>query len=90
MEPAIMKLRELSARIFGHVWNPTCVRTGHKYLRKALKGPQIASYYPPSLNELHSKLYRDPIEASRQAKAQLMRKLGKGPPKTGAYNLKMS
>lgn len=41
----INEVKKLSANIFGHTWNPTCVRNGAKVLRAPLKGPDVVKYY---------------------------------------------
>ena len=41
-----LQIRELSAKFFENVWNPTNARTGNKILRKRVLGPTLLSYYP--------------------------------------------
>lgn len=41
----INQLKELSASIFGHRWNPENVRNGSKILRQPLRGPEVVKYY---------------------------------------------
>ncbi len=41
-------LNKLRCTIFETSYNPTCIRTGAKYLRARLRGPSMLSYYPPN------------------------------------------
>ncbi|PSR70880.1 hypothetical protein PHLCEN_2v13242 [Hermanssonia centrifuga] len=41
-------LNKLRCTIFETSYNPTCIRTGAKYLRARLRGPSMLAYYPPN------------------------------------------
>lgn len=43
-------LARLRCSIFQTSYNPTCIRTGAKYLRKRLRGPSMVRYYPQEIN----------------------------------------
>jgi len=38
---------QLQCQIFATTYNPNGIRAGNKILRQRLKGPCLASYYPP-------------------------------------------
>jgi len=79
---------KVQARIYGHTFNPACTRTGNKVLRERLKGPAVASYYPPrsaTLKEMMAfypqlETY-DEKEADRIDSIAIIKARGKGPPK---------
>jgi hypothetical protein len=90
----IAELVQLTARVFGHVYNPTGVRTGNKVLRKRLIGPTITSYYPQDygressiLKMVSSKFPELGLvnleEQERLEQVERRRRRGKGPPKKG-------
>ncbi|ODV59191.1 mitochondrial 37S ribosomal protein mS33 ASCRUDRAFT_77276 [Ascoidea rubescens DSM 1968] len=86
-------LAKVTAEAFNQTYNPTCARTGAKYLRRNLKGPTIASYYGPtdfpSFKE-YKKLFPDVTlyddkEDHRLKKVAALKRRGKGaPPKKKA------
>lgn len=41
---------QVQCRIFGTTFNPDGIRMGNKVLRQRLRGPTLASYYPPRPN----------------------------------------
>ena len=43
----LSSLTQLRCSIFQTAYNPTSARSGAKYLRARLRGPSLASYYPP-------------------------------------------
>jgi hypothetical protein len=47
LRAGVRSLQEARHRIFGTFLNPTAESTGRKYLKKALVGKQVASYYQP-------------------------------------------
>jgi small subunit ribosomal protein S33 len=80
-------LTRLRCAIFQTSYNPTNIRTGGKYLRRRLRGPSMARYYPQELNlsqiarqypelELVSE-----IEEQRLQDVEDRKKRGKGAPK---------
>ncbi|CCC67300.1 hypothetical protein NCAS_0A07420 [Naumovozyma castellii] len=85
----LLKVAEVSARIFDENFNPKCIRTGSKILSQRLKGPTIASYYgnPDVLKFKHLKTlypefkFSDPDEDYRLAKVEAKKRRGKGAPK---------
>ncbi|KDP43136.1 hypothetical protein JCGZ_26669 [Jatropha curcas] len=73
---------EARARIFGHVLNPTGLRSPHKILRKKLIGEKVAQWYP------HDVTRDDPLVMARQeqerlTKLEMLKRRGKGAPKKG-------
>ncbi|KAI9592506.1 mitochondrial ribosomal subunit S27-domain-containing protein [Syncephalis fuscata] len=87
-------LAQLTARVFGHVYNPTGVRTGNKILRQRLIGPAITSYYPANfgreirvLKDVTQKFpeldLENMAEEERLDEVERRRRRGKGPPKKG-------
>lgn len=51
---------EARARIFGHILNPTGLRSTHKLLRKKLIGDKVAQWYPYDIKK------DDPLIMARQ------------------------
>ncbi|KAK6457575.1 mitochondrial ribosome small subunit component [Scheffersomyces xylosifermentans] len=86
----INQVKELSASIFGHTWNPSCKRNGAKILKADLRGPEISKYYGvndsmPTFSDFKQwfpelKLV-DPKEAYRLHMVQDRKKRNKGAPK---------
>lgn len=88
---------QVQCRIFNTIFNPDGRRLGNKILRQRLKGPAIASYYPPRIATIKKlrKLYPgfdtyDEYEEERLEHVSLMKSRGKGAPKkktgpTGEY-----
>ncbi|CCD24553.1 mitochondrial 37S ribosomal protein mS33 NDAI_0D02390 [Naumovozyma dairenensis CBS 421] len=89
LKARLLKVAELSAKIFDENFNPTGARTGAKILSQRLKGPAIASYYgnPDVLKFKHLKTlypnfqFTDPEENYRLAKIEAKKRRGKGAPK---------
>lgn len=85
---SVTDISKVQARIYGHTFNPACTRTGNKVLRERLKGPAVASYYPPrsaTLKEMMAfypqlETY-DEKEADRIDSIAIIKARGKGPPK---------
>ena len=85
----LLKLYELSAKIFDQNFNPTGVRTGSHILSKRLKGPSVASYYGnpdwikfKNLSTLFPDVhFVDPVEQYRLDKVSDLKRRGKGAPK---------
>lgn len=85
----LLKLYELSAKIFDQNFNPTSARTGSQILAKRLKGPVVAGYYgnPDWIKFKHlSTLFPDtefvdPEEQYRLNKVSGLKRRGKGAPK---------
>ncbi|SCV00073.1 LAMI_0G02718g1_1 [Lachancea mirantina] len=84
----LLKLAEISAKIFDQNFNPSCNRTGSKILSKRLKGSSVAGYYgnPDFLKFKHLKtLYSefnfvDKDEEYRLMMIEAKRRRGKGAP----------
>lgn len=85
----LLKVAELSAKIFDQNFNPTGIRTGSKILNERLKGPSIASYYgnPDILKFRHLKTLYPDIEfvnldeRYRLSMVEARKRRGKGTPK---------
>lgn len=85
----LLKVAEVSAKVFDQNFNPTGARTGAKILSQRLKGSTIASYYgdPDFLKFKHlKKLYPDFSFADLQEEYRLSmiearKRRGKGAPK---------
>lgn len=94
----LLKLAEVSAKIFDQNFNPTAARTGSKILSKRLKGDSIASYYgnPDFLKFKHLKAlypgfnFVDQEEEYRITMNEARKRRGKGAPakKKEASNVK--
>lgn len=84
----LLKLAELSAKIFDQNFNPSAARTGSKILSTRLKGESIASYYgnPDFIKFKHLKTlypgvqFFDEEEDYRLMKVAQRKRRGKGPP----------
>lgn len=80
-------LAELARDVWGYSANPAGPghRSGLKILRRPLKGPLYASWYPEPLsaNPLNPIRLTDKQERWRK-KLKMLRASGKGPPKKGA------
>lgn len=86
----LLQVKQLSAEIFGEVWNPTGVRNGSKILRAPLQGKKVAEYYGnndamPTFKDFKQwfpelKLV-DPREETRLKMVQDRKKRNKGAPK---------
>lgn len=82
-------LSRLRCSIFQTAYNPTSARTGAKYLRARLRGPSLASYYPPREEMSISALNRaypglnlvDVDEVKRLISIEEHKARGKGAPK---------
>lgn len=85
----LLKLAEISAKIFDQSFNPSGVRTGSKVLSRRLKGPSVAGYYgnPDFLKFKHLKTlfpdtsFIDEQEEYRLSKIEGLKRRGKGAPK---------
>lgn len=85
----LLKVAELSAKIFDQNFNPTGARTGAQILAKRLKGPTVASYYgnPDLLKFKHLKTlypgfrFVDSDEEYRLTMLEARKRRGKGAPK---------
>lgn len=89
---SLAALNALRCQVFGTTYNPNNVRTGAKYLKKALVGDAMLKYYPPQVKlssiravipEMPSLML--PEEFQRLKDVDRKRMLGKGPPKKGMY-----
>lgn len=84
----LLKVAELSAKIFDQNFNPTNVRTGAKILSKRLKGQTLAGYYgnPDTLKFKNLKTlypgikFVDPEEEYRLSMVEVRKRRGKGAP----------
>ncbi|KAL5119033.1 hypothetical protein ACEQ8H_002957 [Pleosporales sp. CAS-2024a] len=45
----ILELMRVSCRVFSTTFNPDRLRLGSRILHQRLKGPSVASYYPPRI-----------------------------------------
>ncbi|GMM55060.1 mitochondrial 37S ribosomal protein [Maudiozyma humilis] len=85
----LLKLAELSAKVFDQNFNPTAARTGAKVLSRRLRGPSVASYYgnPDFLKFKNLKTlfpdteFIDEEEQYRLGKVEGLKRRGKGAPK---------
>ncbi|CAR25879.1 ZYRO0A10230p [Zygosaccharomyces rouxii] len=85
----LLKVAELSAKIFDQNFNPSGVRTGSQILAKRLKGPAVASYYgdPDLLRFRHLRTlypgfkFADLDEEYRLTMLEARKRRGKGAPK---------
>lgn len=85
----LMKLYEVSAKIFDQNFNAAGTRTGAKILAKRLKGPSVANYYgnPDFIKFKNLKTlfpdseYIDEEEHYRLTKVEGKKRRGKGAPK---------
>ena len=80
-------LARLRCAIFQTSYNPTCVRTGAKYLRKRLRGPSMVRYYPQEINLSQIARQYPELELVNEDEEQRLqdvedrKKRGKGAPK---------
>ncbi|SMN22351.1 similar to Saccharomyces cerevisiae YGR215W RSM27 Mitochondrial ribosomal protein of the small subunit [Maudiozyma saulgeensis] len=85
----LLKLAEISAKIFDQNFNPSGMRTGSKVLSRRLKGPSVASYYgnPDFIKFKNLKTlfpeseFIDEEEQYRLSKVEGLKRRGKGAPK---------
>lgn len=85
----LLKVAEVSAKIFDQNFNPTNARTGSRILSKRLKGPVVAGYYgdPDFLKFKHFKTlypdfqFGDQKEEYRLSMIEARKRRGKGAPK---------
>lgn len=84
------QVKQLSASIFGHTWNPNCTRNGSKILKAPLKGPELVNYYGENGSMPTFKDFKlwfpelnlvDPKEAYRLHMVKDRKKRNKGAPK---------
>ncbi|KAK9466636.1 mitochondrial ribosomal subunit S27-domain-containing protein [Lipomyces arxii] len=91
-KPSIERSRtawKMRCDVFETVYNPDRLRLGNKVLRKELRGPAIASYYPPAspVKKKHIRAafplfeFMDEREDYRRQINEGRRRRGKGPPK---------
>jgi hypothetical protein len=88
-------LARLRSTIFQTFYNPTCIRTGAKYLRKRLRGPAMVRYYPQEINI--SQIARqypelelvNELEEQRLQDVEDRKKRGKGAPKKAQSKSKL-
>lgn len=81
------KLTEIAAEIWDHNTNPAGPnhRSGLKALRKPLKGPLYASWYPePDSKNPFNPFKLTPKQERWKEKLKILRAAGKGPPKKGS------
>ncbi|CDO94798.1 unnamed protein product [Kluyveromyces dobzhanskii CBS 2104] len=84
----LLKLAEISAKIFDQNFNPTNARTGSKILAQRLKGPAISNYYGnpdfikfKQLKKLYPGMnFVDEEEQYRLTMLELRKRRGKGAP----------
>jgi len=79
---------QTQCRIFNTIFNPQNLRLGNKILRQRLRGPTLASYYPPRFRVIQEmrRAYPDweifdEEEAERVEKLERAKARGKGAPK---------
>ncbi|KAF2272269.1 uncharacterized protein EI97DRAFT_437035 [Westerdykella ornata] len=48
----VLDLMKARCRIFSTTYNPTGLRLGTRILHERLKGPSVASYYPPRIGTI--------------------------------------
>ncbi|OCK82819.1 hypothetical protein K432DRAFT_292372 [Lepidopterella palustris CBS 459.81] len=84
----VLDLMKVQCRIFNTTFNPTQQRLGTKILNQRLRGPAVASYYPPRVGTIQDlrKLYPqydvpDDEEDEWLEHMQIAKSRGKGPPK---------
>ena len=92
----VAALKQLRCSIFQTSYNPESVRTGPQYLRRRLRGPSVAAYYPASFDIpqiiRQNKWLEMVNEQEEQRLVDVMdrKKRGKGAPKKaktkGAYD----
>lgn len=81
------KLSEIAAEVWDHNTNPAGPghRSGLKTLRKPLKGPLYASWYPePASKNPFNPFKLTPKQERWKEKLKMLRAAGKGPPKKGS------
>jgi small subunit ribosomal protein S33 len=81
-------IHQTQCQLFNTTYNPERLRLGNKILRQRLKGPSIATYYPPRIRVIQElrKAYPDwevidEEEDERVEKLKVKRQRGKGAPK---------
>ncbi|ORY17617.1 mitochondrial ribosomal subunit S27-domain-containing protein [Clohesyomyces aquaticus] len=84
----ILDLLKVQCRIFGTTYNPSGLRLGTRILNERLKGPAVASYYPPRIGTTKQlrRLYPDfeildEKEEDWLEHMQIAKSRGKAPPK---------
>ncbi|KAF2205588.1 hypothetical protein GQ43DRAFT_453044 [Delitschia confertaspora ATCC 74209] len=84
----VLDLMRTQCRIFNTTYNPERLRLGTKILHQRLKGPSIASYYPPRIGTIKQlrRLYpeydiSDEKEDEWIEHLQVQTSRGKAPPK---------
>ncbi|KAF2253946.1 hypothetical protein BU26DRAFT_561208 [Trematosphaeria pertusa] len=84
----ILDLMKVQCRVFNTTYNPERLRLGSRILHQRLKGPSVASYYPPRIGAISQlrKLYPkfeiiDEEEEDWIEHLNMARSRGKAPPK---------
>ncbi len=93
----LLRVSEITCRIFRNIYNPEKLRLGNKVLRKRLIGPSIVDYHPQpeknvrkllkiaaSIDKAQFELV-DAEETARLTKIENLRRRGKGAPKKITY-----
>ncbi|KAK4190247.1 mitochondrial ribosomal subunit S27-domain-containing protein [Podospora australis] len=93
----LLDLLKARCELFSTTFNPEGIRTGNKILRQRLKGPALASYYPPKLwsmrdfqdafKDLHLLTDNEP-ELDRLDHIRRLKQRGKGASAGSAKNKK--
>ncbi|KAJ7281860.1 mitochondrial ribosomal subunit S27-domain-containing protein [Mycena rebaudengoi] len=74
-------LTRLRCEIFQTSYNPRNLRTGAKYLRARLRGPSMATYYPPRISIVEFMHKYPKFGMTRVADVEAKKRRGKGTPK---------
>lgn len=84
----LTNIHQVQCRVFNRTFNPDRLRLGNKILRQRLKGPTLASYYPPRFRVIQElrRAYpdfeiEDEAEKERLEKLERQKARGKGAPK---------
>jgi hypothetical protein len=84
----ILDLMKVQCRVFNTTFNPDRLRLGSRILHQRLRGPAIASYYPPRIGTIQQlrRLYPeyeviDEKEEEWLEHLQIQTSRGKAPPK---------
>eukprot|EP00929_Paragymnodinium_shiwhaense_P122931 TRINITY_DN96245_c0_g1_i1.p1 TRINITY_DN96245_c0_g1~~TRINITY_DN96245_c0_g1_i1.p1 ORF type:complete len:134 (+),score=17.76 TRINITY_DN96245_c0_g1_i1:28-402(+) len=71
------RVKEAASRLFGTVQPQGNLRSGRKVLKRALKGPAVAQWYPYTLKEVNAPGYEDPIIEDFYREEQELNRVGK-------------
>ncbi|KAF2680252.1 mitochondrial ribosomal protein-like protein of the small subunit [Lentithecium fluviatile CBS 122367] len=84
----VLDLMRVQCRVFNTTYNPERIRVGSRILHQRLKGPSVASYYPPRIGTVKHlrKLYpefevMDDAEEDWLEHLNVAKSRGKGAPK---------